>query len=199
MTFDELIAASQAPKLLDRFIDCYKSAQTDGLIALQSELSMRNLAPILPNLTLLEATRSDMITYRLAGQEIVDTLGFNPVGQNFLDFLDPGLRATSAAGHDLMQEHPCGYYMVYENVYESGHRKVMETLTLPLRKSLDHKNRLFLSCHIEHHLSEISATRGETAMVVTWKTNVFANIGGGEPAVDLMDNVQQSFEPATAV
>jgi len=197
LTFDELIAVSQAPKLLNRFIDCYKSAQTDGLIALQSDLSMRDLALILPNLTLLEAASSDMITYRLAGQKIVDTLGFNPIGQNFLDFLDPGLRETSAAGHDLMQQHPCGYYMVYENVYESGHRKVMETLTLPLRKSLDRENRLFLSCHIEHHLSEISPKRGETAMIVNWKTNAFANIGGGEPAVDLMDNVQQSIEPAT--
>ncbi len=178
-----------------RFVACYQSGQQNGPIASQSDISMRDLASLLPRITLLEAESPDRIVFKIAGQNIIDSLGFNPKGQNFLDFLDPSLRQTSAEGHELMHSHPCGYYMVYENIYASGYRKVMETLTLPIHKSPGSTEKLFTSCHFEYQHSEQPANPGETAMVVNWQTNAFVDIGAGEPEKDLLEPFQKSQSP----
>lgn len=194
MTFDELIAGSRAPNKLRKFIECYKTAQADRPLALQTDLPMRDLAPLLANITLLEAESRSQIIYRVAGQNIIEKLNFNPTGRNFLDFLAPPVREASILGHELMQQHPCGYYMVYENVFESGHREVMETLTLPLRKSIDDESNLFASCHIDHQLSGFSEQKGDTAMIVNWETSVFIDIGNGKPDSDLMSDASHLAE-----
>lgn len=178
-----------------RFVACYQSGQQNGSISSQAAISMRDLASLLPRITLLEAESPDKIIFKIAGQNIIDSLGFNPKGQNFLDFLDPSLRRTSAEGHELMHSHPCGYYMVYENIYASGYRKVMETVTLPLCKSPGSTEKLFTSCHFEYQHSEQPANPGETAMVVNWQINAFVDIGAGEPEEDLLETFQKSNSP----
>jgi len=82
-------------------------------------------------------------------------------------------------------EKPCGYYMVYDNEYESGRRMKAETLTLPLRKNPDGKPNFFISFHTDHHVSGVSEQSGVTCLVAKWEVNSFADIGSGEPEIDL--------------
>ncbi|MEQ9144709.1 MAG: PAS domain-containing protein [Parvibaculaceae bacterium] len=197
MIFEEIIQLSRAPEKLRRFVECYRGASSGGAIAVQSALPMRTLAPLMAHVTLLERVEQGRILYRIAGERIVERLGFNPLGHNFLDLIVPELKDTSILGHEQMLNHPCGYYMIYESAYESGQRVRAETLTLPLRKEADGALKYFLSLHLDHEMSGLSDRPGQTALVTDWITNTFVDIGHGEPDEDLMPT-QDAAAKATA-
>lgn len=192
LTFDEILSVSKVPKLLEQFIDCYQAARSGGDVALQSALPMRMLAPLMASVILFEVEHRDQITYRIAGENVIDRLGFNPTGTNFLDLVGPELREAAAGGYQLMLGHPCGYYMVYENNYESGHQMKAETLTLPLRKNPDDKINQLICFHADHQLFGIGERSDKTRLVVDWETNAFVDIGNGKPEIDLLGALKQT-------
>jgi len=105
MTFDEIISTSKTPKPFEQFINCYQTAQEGSDTALHSALPMRMMAPLMANIILFEVENRDQITYRLAGEEVKDRLGFNPTGKNFLDLIKPDIREASAVGKALRLLH----------------------------------------------------------------------------------------------
>jgi len=182
MTFDELTAAAHDNEGFSHFFSCYRAAQTDGAPARQDALPMRQLAKIMPHVTLLEWVAPDQITYRIAGDAIVERLGFNPTGTNFLDLLHAGQRSGSVEGHKTMMSHPCGCYLVYESEFENGSRAVLETVTLPMRKTDNAEAKLFFSFHSHHSTTNVVAGTTDTALVVNWRRIEHADIGCGVPA-----------------
>ncbi len=158
---------------------------------------MRELARVMSHVTLLEWDAPDQITYRIAGDAIVDRLGFNPTGVNFLDLLHADQRASSIDGHRLMMTHPCGCYLVYENEFENGSRAILETITLPMRKTPDAAPNLFFSYHSHRSTTGFAAANAGTALVVNWRRMEHADIGCGEPAEKpLLPSPVSDAEPA---
>ncbi len=182
MKLDELIEIAHDREGLRRFFDCYRAAQSGPGPACQNALPMRELAGLMAQITLVEQKSPDQIIYRIAGDTIIERLGFNPTGMNFLDLLHPDQREGSMEGHQLMLSHPCGCYLVYENELENGNRMLSETVTLPMRKNEDAEAKLFFSYHSTHKPTGIISTKGETALVVNWHRMEHADIGCGEPA-----------------
>lgn len=182
MLFDELTAVALDKEGFSHFFSCYRAAQTDAAPASQDALPMRQLAKIMPNVTLLEWDTPDQIIYRIAGDAIVERLGFNPTGMNFLDLLHADQRPTSIDGHQIMKAHPCGCYLVYESEFGNGSRAVLETITLPMRRTEGAATNLFFSFHSHHSTTSVAASTTDTALVVNWRRMEHADIGRGVPA-----------------
>lgn len=181
MTFDELFAASRAPVKFENLIDCYLSAQKDNRVGVQSALPMREFAPLMANVTLMERESADQVTYRIAGENIANRLGFNPMGSNFLDLLAVDIRRSACATHEKIFSHPCGHYLVYENEYETGRRMISESLMLPMKKKRDAEVNLLLGYHSHHQSTGVLAPTNKTSLVVHHSTNEFVDIGFGIP------------------
>lgn len=182
MTLDEIAEIALDREGVDLFFSCYRAAQTGPTPASQNALPMRQLAKLMPHVTLLEWEAADQITYRIAGDAIIDRLGFNPAGANFLDLLHPDQRADSIEGHQVLLAHQCGCYLLYESKFESGARATVETITLPMRKTDSDDPKLFISFHSHQSTSTISESRDGTALVSDWRRVEHADIGCGEPA-----------------
>ncbi|MCR9240763.1 MAG: PAS domain-containing protein [Rhodobiaceae bacterium] len=181
MTFDEVVAQSLAPETLQSVFDAYRQAQNNSDVAAQDQLPMRTMAPLLPNVTLMEHVDCDTIIYRIAGEAIVARLGFNPTGQNFLDLIAPSVRAETALTNKTGLDERCGHYSVYENQYESGRRMISESLMLPMRKTSGGRVAFIFGYHVHHKATDIGALGARTALGVRWIIADFVDIGFGVP------------------
>ena len=181
MTFDELFAASGAPEQFRKLTACYTSAQGHKCVGIQSALPMRTFAPLMANITLMERENEDQVTYRIAGENIKNRLGFNPVGKNFFNLLSSEIRANARVTNEKIITHPCGHYLVYENEYETGQRMISESLMLPMKKESDTETNLILGYHFHHHATGVLAPQNQTSLVVHHSTNEFVDIGSGIP------------------
>lgn len=181
MTFDEVVAQSLAPETLQSVFNAYQQAQNGGDVAAQDQLPMRTMAPLLPNVTLMEHVDDDTIIYRIAGEAIVERLGFNPTGQNFLDLIAPSVRAETALTNKTGLDERCGHYAIYENQYESGRRMISESLMLPMRKTAGGRVAFIFGYHVHHKATDIGVLGARTALGVRWIIADFVDIGFGVP------------------
>ncbi len=181
MTFDEVVTQSLAPDTLRALIDGYQQAQSENDVASQDRLPMRAMASMLPNITLMERVDNDTIIYRIAGENIVGRLGFNPTGSNFLDLIEPSVRAETALTNKLGLDERCGHYAVYENQYESGRKMMSESLMLPMRKSQDEPVNLIFGYHVHHQATDMGLLGARTALGVRWVIADYVDIGFGVP------------------
>jgi hypothetical protein len=181
VNFDELIAASRAPKKLGKLVNCYRCSQADDFVGVQSALPMRDFAPLMANVTLMERKTAGEVVYRIAGENIVNRLGFNPTGSNFIDLLSADMRKQAATTHDALFAHPCGHYIVYENRYENGRCMISESIMLPMRRSEKSAAVLLLGFHIHHQATGIVAPQKDTALITNIELSEFVDIGSGVP------------------
>ncbi|MCE7997802.1 MAG: hypothetical protein HEP70_02970 [Rhodobiaceae bacterium] len=181
MTFDEVVAQSLAPETLKGLIDGYRQAQSPNDVASQDKLPMRTMASMLPNITVMERVDNDTIVYRITGENIVARLGFNPTGKNFLDLIDPSVRAETALTNKLGLEERCGHYAIYENQYESGRIMMSESLMLPMRKTKDGDIAFIFGYHVHHQATDIGLLGARTALGVRWVLAEYVDIGFGIP------------------
>jgi hypothetical protein len=181
MTFDEVVAQSLAPETLQSVFDAYQQAQSDCAVAAQDQLPMRAMAPLLPNVTLMERVDNDTIIYRIAGEAVVARLGFNPTGQNFLDLIAPSARAETALTNRIGLDERCGHYSVYENQYESGRQMMSESLMLPMRKTRGSEVAFIFGYHVHHQATDVGGLGARTALGVRWIIADFVDIGFGVP------------------
>lgn len=185
MTFDELIAQSIAPSKTAAFVTGYRETQTDGNVGEQDRLPMRTMAPMLPNVTLTEYHNEEKILYRIAGQDVVERLGFNPIGQNVLDLIAQEKRRAAVDLHDVIIRHPCGSYVLYESTFLSGRRARSESITFPMRKDAACEAALFLSYHVHHQPTGYSETSETTSLGQSHQQADLIDIGFGIPKIPI--------------
>lgn len=183
MRLDDVLAQSLAPETLRSLIDGYRQAQSENDVASQDRLPMRAMASLLPNVTLMERVDNDTIIYRIAGENILARLGFNPTGRNFLDLIEPSARAETALTNKLGLEERCGHYAVYENQYESGRRMMSESLMLPMRKSQGQGVNMIFGYHVHHQATDTGVMGARTALGVRWIIAEYVDIGFGVPGI----------------
>jgi len=195
MTLEDLLDIAHDRDGFRLFFDCYRAAQNGAPLAHQDALPMRQLAKIMSHLTLLEQESPEQLIYRIAGDTVIERLQFNPTGTNFLDLLPSDQRDEAVAGHQTMLTHPCGFYMVYESEFENGSRAIIETITLPLRKTAGAEPKLFLSYHAHHSTTGIAEINSGTVLAINRLKTEYADIGCGEPDEKLLNS---SSNTATA-
>lgn len=195
MTFDELVALSSAPDKVGAFVSAYRGAQEGRSIGRRDLLPMRALAPMLANITMTEHVDDDTIIFRIAGENITDRLGFNPAGRNTLDLIAQEKRAEAIALHNVILSHPCGSYVVYESIFQSGRRAKSESITFPLQKDASADTLFFFSYHVHHEATGFSEVGEPTSLGLSEIHTEFIDIGFGQPEAPTMEN-QRLSEPA---
>jgi len=195
MTFEELISLSTAPDKVGAFVSAYRASQTDFSLGRRDLLPMRSLAPMLANITMTEYVDNDTIIFRIAGENITDRLGFNPAGCNTLDLIAQEKRDEAVALHNVIINHPCGSYVVYESVFQSGRRAKSESITFPLRKDALTGTFFFLSYHLHHEATGFTEVGEPTALGLSEILTELVDIGFGAPD---MPNPQEIMGVALA-
>jgi len=193
MTFDELIDTARTPAKIQQFFDCYKDAQADAAIASKDALPIRLFAPLMSNIILMECVSGDQLIYKIAGENIIARMGFNPKGINLFDVLPTSAHSILKPVQDALFGYPCGIYVVYENSYATGHHSQTETFLLPLRQNAKTKPNLMLAYNIHHALTGVSETDGKMSLVNRWETASFVDIGFGSPRSEEMDALKQQI------
>lgn len=143
---------------------------------------MRTMAPLLPNTTLLEYVDQDNIIYRIAGENVTARFGFNPTGANFLELIDASIRSAVSDTTKSCLVQRCGLYAVYESQYESGLKRMNESLMLPIRKTLNGDVAFFLGYHVHHQATDADAPANQTAIGARWVFGDCVDIGFGVPS-----------------
>ncbi len=182
MTLDDLIAYSTAPKVVEVLVSAYRTSQKDGSVGRRDLLPMRPLAPLLANITMTEHVSREEIIFRIAGENIVERLGFSPTGRNALDLIAPEKRDEAIALHGVIREQPCGSYVVYESVFQSGRRAKSESITFPLTKDAQDNTLFYFSFHLHHEATGFSPTGESTALGLSEIQSDLIDIGFGAPA-----------------
>ena len=135
---------------------------------------------------------------KIAGENIIGRMGFNPKGINLLDVLPATARDISKSIQEILFGYPCGLYFVYENSYASGRCSVTETILLPLSKQLGTQANLLLSYNIHHAPTGVSESDGHMKLFSGWETGAFVDMGSGAPthedAVALRESVFSTLE-----
>lgn len=183
MTFDELIALSSVPDKVGAFVSAYRTSQEGRSIGRRDLLPMRALAPMLANITMTEYVDEDTIIFRIAGENITDRLGFNPAGRNTLDLIAQEKRDEAIALHSVILNHPCGSYVVYESIFQSGRKAKSESITFPLQKDASSDTRFFFSYHVHHEATGFSEVGEPTALGLSEIHTELIDIGFGSPEV----------------
>eukprot|EP00439_Symbiodinium_sp_Y106_P089290 s1_g1826.t1 len=181
MTFEELISGSSDPDTVGAFVSAYKASQQGCAVGQRDLLCMRRLAPLLANTTMTEYVDDTLIIFRIAGENITDRLGFNPAGRNTLDLIAKEKREEAVALHHVILNHPCGTYVVYESVFQSGKRAKSESITFPLRKDAASDTYFFLSFHLHHEATGFTEVGEATALGLSEIKTELIDIGFGVP------------------
>lgn len=189
MTLDELFDISNDPKALRAFFDCYQISRAENGIGIQADLPMRSFAPLMANIVLMEAVTPTEIFYRIVGQNVIDRMGFNPSGLNLMDLMAPAFAAHLPKLYQIIMNHPCGYYAVYENEYGSGRTMITETLVLPMRKTATDPANMTLALHCHVGVTGTSQSHGETTLATRLERGALIDIGLGIPQTDFTTEV----------
>ncbi|MEX2629437.1 MAG: PAS domain-containing protein [Tistlia sp.] len=104
-----------------------------GCMPWKSAIDPAEMPRLLPDLVLYERRAPDDFHIRLAGTAVVRRVGVNPTGNNVLDLLHSGSRATLRAALNRILDEPCGHVARVRDQYPSGREAIVEVLRLPLR------------------------------------------------------------------
>lgn len=198
MTLEELFDISYDQKPLRTFVDCYRQSQGKHSLGIQEDLPMRSLAPLMANIVLMEAQTPSEIYYRIVGQNVVDRLGFNPTGLNLINLLAPAFAEQLPQLHQAMMKHPCGYYAVYENEYDSGRTMITESLVLPMTKASDNQASMTLALHSHVGITGVTQSSGETTLATRLDRGALVDIGFGIPEGDFDSDILTDLTQAVS-
>jgi len=103
---------------------------------------------LLPNMTLYERREPGVFHVRLVGTGIVERIGFDTTGSNYLDFVPGAGREQTRRFFDTLLDRPCGGYLIVEEIFAEGRQSLVELLRLPLAGA-DGRPRFLLSASEE--------------------------------------------------
>ena len=121
----------------DQFLRLYFRARGSETILRRDQVSLRDFAKLLPDISILELKSPTEIAFRLAGSNLAHRIGRDPTGANILDFTPPDMRDGVSFLSWQAVAHPCGHFAVYRVERKFGAHQTFHSVTLPLRASAD--------------------------------------------------------------
>jgi hypothetical protein len=106
--------------------------ETGGALPSKTRLDFGRMARAMPHFALVAVTISGSCVYRLVGEALKERIGFNPVGQDYYDFVPEGRRAAAARAMEMVVRVKCGFRALVRQSYEDGTTRMIECLGLPL-------------------------------------------------------------------
>jgi hypothetical protein len=123
----------------------------DGSIPSKNGFDLPRFASIIANLELGAVTKPDRCIWRIAGENVKQRIGINPVGRNYYDFVPEERRQHAMHAMNMVIDVPCGFRAEVEQTYSNGLVRLVEGLALPLASSEPGVDGfiVFADCHVE--------------------------------------------------
>lgn len=189
--FKDALALSHVPARLEAFIEAYEFSRGDAVAPRRADLDMRRLSAFLPDISIMERVAPGKLIYRLLGTGVVERLGADLTGHNFMDYIRNVDGEAIDAGMTGVIEQPCGTLLLYENVYASGKRSRVETLAMPLDSGTGKPPYLFMGLHTVQDTLSYQETRQETIIGADWTDGVIIDLGYGLPDTKFLDDLKR--------
>jgi len=192
--YDAAIALSEVPERLVQFLEIYEDLRGDRLAPARSDLDLRRLARLLPDITIMERQEPGTIIYRLMGTAVAERLGADLTGHNFLNYLGPTERDRIDLGIAIVSEIPCGTFSIYENQYASGIGARAESLALPLDGGSGEPPFLIIGLHSNQTPESYGKAHEESVIGTHWRDGVVIDLGHGVPDQSVMDRLRVDID-----
>ncbi|MDP6345024.1 MAG: PAS domain-containing protein [Alphaproteobacteria bacterium] len=156
----------------------------DDLVPQRTQVRIEDIKSWLPNIVVLELRSRREVIFRLAGTRIVESLGVELTGRNYLEFSHPEERATRAERMHQLGQWPCGAHIQMSVTFVSGRSVPSEALTLPVRPAgRGQPIQLFaMIMALEDTTSQWPAA--DSRHFPTADEGCFVDIGAGAPKLD---------------
>lgn len=184
------IAMSDAPDRLIAFLMAYEAARGNKTAPRRSDLNLRQMASLLPDLTIMERIAPGNVVYRLMGTSVAHRLGTDLTGHNFIEYLDATERLRIDECIALVADRPCGTFSVYENTYASGAHVRAETITLPLDSGSGCAPYLVLGLHSAQAIMSYNVAQQGSVIGTCWRDGVVLDLGFGVPEQSVLDRLK---------
>ncbi len=187
--YRQVLALSNAPARVTSFIRLYERTRGEALKPRREHLPLREMAPFIADIIIIECVDEALVRYRLMGTDVVGRIGRDLTGENMLDHLPE--KEAWRTGHSLSMfaKHPCGCMSVYENEYASGTRVLAETLFLPLDGGREGQH-LLIGLNSSQVVVEREDFRRETMLATRWRDGAVVDIGAGLPQPETMQTLK---------
>ena len=196
--FETAIAMSNAPDRLVEFLEIYEEARGDRCVPTRQDLSFRRMAKLLPDITIMERPEPGSVVYRLMGTAVVERMGADLTGHNYLSYLTESERTRNDLGMGLVSEVPCGTFAMYDNQYASGILSHNESIMLPIDDGRGGAPYQILGMHLAQNPFQYGEQQGQTVIAVKWRGGTVIDCGHGGPDRATMIELGSTDEPGTS-
>ncbi len=119
-----------------QFFEYWDSLPKTGFVPDRSDFNPPAIHRLMPSISLLEIVAPDRVELRLVGTDLVERMGTDPTGKNYLDSIAPDARPSylEMLGHQV--NHPCGRQSILRTREASGILSSVEVLSLPMSHRL---------------------------------------------------------------
>ncbi len=159
----------------------WETVRGDRLMPSASDIDPSQIAYILKDVAILDVIDATNIQYRLAGTAIAERMGEDPTGNNLIEMTAPETRTVVSQILQTIVSQPAGAIAVYENVYSTGKRAVVESLYLPLQKSEGQSDRI-VSVHSRERTVTYEDEQARSIVAAKILDLTWIDIGAGLPA-----------------
>lgn len=163
-----------------RFAEYWFSLPKQDLIPSRGDFDPAALAEILPYILANEIVSPEMIVQRLIGTKVVEDLGFDSTGKNYLDLVAPARRLKASLAMRLMADHPCGMHARVLVETAAGRNLVSDATGFPMRDNDGRANLVYLLSHATP-MAEYRDAGADPFKAIDVSSRKYIDIGAGIP------------------
>lgn len=119
-----------------QFMEYWNSLPKAGVLPDRSDFNPTAIYKLMPAITILEIVSPDRVEMRLVGTDLVERMGIDPTGRNYLDSIAPAARLPYLEMLNRQINHPCGRLSILKTREASGILSQVEVLSLPMSHRL---------------------------------------------------------------
>ncbi|MFZ3035586.1 MAG: PAS domain-containing protein [Parvibaculum sp.] len=162
-----------------QFFGYWDSLPKENFVPDRKDFDPLAIHRLMPFVSILEVVSPDRVEMRLIGTDLVQRMGYDPTGQNYLDSFEPEVRAQYLDILNTQIDHPCGRRSTLRTREKSGILSSVEVLALPMSHARS-GHPLLVSCFA--NTQSIGFNPGERE-VQGLDDIIWIDIGAGVPDV----------------
>lgn len=138
----------------ERFEAVLRSASITGMVPRLADVGWTKIRDLLPGIAVIDPNAADgTLRFVSAGTRLTAILGCEPLGLDYLDFVDPAIKGEAFDSAFLMLTRPCGLWQISPALTQDGGRVRIEYTSYPV---FDHDiGRGRIMCYIHQSVSPV--------------------------------------------
>lgn len=180
--FDTFAGIDFASDESRRFADYWNSLPRQGQVPVRGDFDPTAIKDLLPGIALFEVRSPDAVIVRLAGTKMVETLGQEVTGRNYLDLWSVAARPEVGKVLAAMVEQPCGLIVTMSNRTESGSEIRNVSVGFPLWNRTGELNLLVFQAN-NFEIPDLHDASSDQIVEMSIIRRAFIDIGAGRPVL----------------